>query len=173
MKMNLVCFGLFTFLLSSTGCEQGPDLQNPKTYRGTHFSFEYPGNWEIVEETATDDGDILLIQGPNYALLAIQTIPKSDPMDDFVRALSLILESGSDFKSAELTRIEKEVGGMLVNGARERATASPSGIEVAYLRTYLEIEGSEQIAYSLANYAEYDQSASEGFEHIWRTFEIE
>ena len=51
---------------------------------------------------------MLLIEGPDYALFAVQTLPKSDPLDDFATSLSGLLEEGTGFKSAEVTQSKRK-----------------------------------------------------------------
>ena len=65
-------------LLLLTACtEPKADVSNPQSFSKEGIHFEYPGNWEITEDTVEHDVRYIIAETPGDAILILQAFPKS------------------------------------------------------------------------------------------------
>lgn len=76
---------LFLLLVFSTllvGCgEPLPDISSPKTHRSGTITFDYPGNWKVVEDLVTPAVHSLFVETPGDTLVILQSYPVEDAVD--------------------------------------------------------------------------------------------
>lgn len=167
---------LLVLMLVAVACEQNADVQNPQSYSGENFEFQYPGNWKVTDDRQTDYGNYIIIESPGDAIFIIRAYSKSDAvaLEDFVTSFSEQAQEATSVGTVESVRvipIEKEIGGVPIDGIRERVIISLLGEEVPHRRTYFAIERTEQVVFLIAQTAEeHIPLVTDGFELIWRTF---
>lgn len=54
-------------------CERKPDVSNPLSYRSAHLTFDYPGNWKVADDIASEASHHLIIETPGEALVVLQS----------------------------------------------------------------------------------------------------
>lgn len=71
------CCGLMLLLLGLS-CAKPADIQHPQSYTGNSVSFQYPGNWTLVNNRFDSGASQIRVESPQGSLVIVSISAKND-----------------------------------------------------------------------------------------------
>lgn len=169
-------------LICMTACsEQQAQVDNPSKYEKEGISFEYPANWEVVEDSEIESYRYVFVQSTGSAIVRIQMFQKDDFYD-----LNEFVETDIEAKAKEMPSLfginsnngikkhKTMINGVEFDGYQYEFNVSVLKTDDPHISEYYSYTSSNEVAYLSLQVAteDYDKVSS-GFEQILGSFKME
>ncbi|WP_144017021.1 hypothetical protein [Vibrio sp. AND4] len=177
VKMKFLIIILSFFLMS---CERGADLENTKEYSNNKVTFKYPGNWEVTEDSETEDFRFIFVESPGSGIMRIEIYNHEDSfkLKEFVKLdIEYLLGTVPKFFDVEYPELirgsKKNIGNSILSGLTYELDYRTFGIDITSIIETYKISNEIKTAYLSGQVPKEDRHlVSSGFDLILSSFRI-
>ncbi|MBU45643.1 MAG: hypothetical protein CMN76_20715 [Spirochaetaceae bacterium] len=125
-------------------CEQSPNLEQSRTYNKQGIAFDYPGNWQLMEEDFSESGRYIMIRTAGDGLAIVQYYRETsfDSLREFADFMFKLYSeefSHGALQDLNYQSIRENRRGAAIEGLRETHTLHESAMTLKMIRHYFRI----------------------------------
>lgn len=152
MNIKFVVLLMMTFVIAA--CENGADLDNVKSYKNAELSFNYPGNWDVTEDSIVDEVRFIFVESPGAGLMKMEIYNQENAFElrEFAE-LDIDALAGDMYAVIKVSKpnsimdLEKEVAGRTFKGLMYKTNMSILGLDVPHMTELFEFPSDNKTAY--------------------------
>jgi len=168
----------FVFLILLSACEKPADIKSPNQYAKHGISFNYPSNWDLMEEDLIEDVTNVSVESPGSAIFMLQIFDEEHAISlgEFAQWYSKeaneLIPIGK-VTSDPLVTVSKKIHSVETSGKKELFTITLLGQKVPHQREFYILEQSGKVLYLISQMALEDQKVVDpGFDLIFKSFSV-
>ena len=178
MNIKTIVLLMMTFVIAA--CEDGADLDNVKSYKNADLSFNYPGNWDVTEDSIVDEVRFIFVESPGTGLMKMEVYNQKNAFElrEFAE-LDIDALAGEMYAVIKISKpksiidLVKEVDGRVFKGLMYETNMSIVGIDVPHMTELFAFQAENKTAYLSGQVAIEDSHlVLSGFDLIVSSFKF-